>query len=449
MKPMDFDLFVIGAGSGGIRAARIAAQLGARVAVAEHGPLGGTCVNVGCVPKKLFVHAAQFAQAFRHAAGYGWQLEQPHCDWPTLIKNKNAAIEHLNGIYRRLLSEAGVSLYESHATVTGANEVRLACGTLYHARHILVATGGQATRPDIPGAELGMVSDDAFYLPELPKKALIVGGGYIGVEFAGIFHGLGVETTLMYRGDMILRGFDDDSRRFLAEQLRHQGINLHLNEVVQAMESQNGRLRVQTGASQTELFDQVLFATGRRPNTAGLGLESLGVALTDNGAICVDENYTTAVASIHAIGDVIDRAMLTPVALAEGECLAHHLFGDGGQAPDYQQIPTCIFTQPEMASVGLTEQHAREQDMTVTIYRNDFRPLQYSLVRTPLRSQIKLVVNEANRRVIGIFMVGPNAGEIVQGLAVAMRAGATKQDFDRTLGIHPTSAEEFVSLREA
>lgn len=442
---MDYDFFVIGGGSGGIRAARTAAQLGARVAVAEQGPLGGTCVNVGCVPKKLFVYAAGFSQAFRYAGDFGWQQAAARFDWPTLINNKNAAIERLNGIYRQLLDKASVELYETRARVTGAHEISLDDGRRLTARHILIATGGQPTRPPIPGAEHGIVSDDAFYLEQLPQRVVIVGGGYIGVEFAGIFHGLGVETVLMHRGDMILRGFDDDSRQFLAEQLQAQGVDLRFNTSVNAIEKHN-RLHIETDSGDTEVADCVLFATGRNPNTEHLGLAELGVELTAAGAILVDQQYSTAVDSIHAVGDVIDRVMLTPMALAEGTTVAQRLFADGGAQPDYEQVPTCVFAQPSMASIGLSEQQAHEQDMTVEVYRHQFRPLQYSLADTPLRCLVKLVVEKHSQRVIGAFMVGPEAGEIMQGLAIAMRAGATKQDFDATLGIHPTSAEEFVSL---
>jgi len=447
---MDYDLFVIGGGSGGIRAARTAASLGARVAVAEQGPLGGTCVNVGCVPKKMFVYAAHYAEHFRDAAGYGWQLNDASFDWPTLIHNKNAAIERLNELYRGMLDGSGVDLYENHARVTGAHEITLADGKTITAANILVATGGHPTRPNIPGAELGIVSDDAFFLESLPDKVMVVGGGYIGVEFAGIFHGLGVETIQIYRGDMFLRGFDDDSRRFLAEQMQQQGVDLRFHcEVERVDRDDSGRLQVQLSGGEPETVDTVLFATGRHPNTESLGLEELGVELTANGAILVDQQYNTAVPSIYAVGDVIERLMLTPVALAEGSVVARRLFGESASNPDYDLVATCVFSQPNMASVGMDEHTARDQGMDVLVYRNNFRPLQYSLTDNPTRSFVKLVVEKHDERVLGAFMVGPDAGEIMQGLSVAMTAGATKAQFDATLGIHPTSAEEFVTLRES
>ena len=446
---MDYDFFVIGGGSGGIRAARTAASLGARVAVAEQGPLGGTCVNVGCVPKKMFVYAAHYAEYFRDAAGYGWQMNDPSFDWPTLIQNKNSAIEHLNELYRGMLNNSGVELYEHRARVTGTNEITLADGKTITTSHILVATGGHPTRPDIPGAELGIVSDDAFFLEKLPDKVMVVGGGYIGVEFAGIFHGLGVETIQIYRGEMFLRGFDDDSRRFLAEQMQRQGLDLRFHCDIERLDRDgSGRLQVQLTGGQHETVDSVLFATGRHPNTESLGLEEFGVELTANGAILVDQQYNTAVSSIYAVGDVIERMMLTPVALAEGSVVARRLFGESANNPDYDLVPTCVFSQPSMASVGMDEHTAREQGMDVIVYRNNFRPLQYSLTDNPTRSFVKLVVDRHDERVLGAFMVAPDAGEIMQGLAVAITAGATKSQFDATLGIHPTSAEEFVTLRE-
>lgn len=446
---MDYDLFVIGGGSAGIRAARTAAQLGARVAVAEQGPLGGTCVNVGCVPKKLLVYASHFGEAFRHARGFGWDIAQASFDWPRLIAAKNDEISRLNSIYGRLLSDAGVTLYSDAARLTGNHEIALGAGNTVSSHHILIATGGHPTRPDIPGAELGIVSDDAFFLEQLPERVLVVGGGYISVEFAGIFNGLGTETVLAHRGDMILRGFDDDCRRFLAAQMQEQGIDMRFHTEVSKIERHQGRLLATFSDDHQELVDTVLFATGRQPNTEALGLAELGVELTASGAVLVDQQYSTAVDSIYAAGDVIERVMLTPMALAEGTVIARRLFGEDGPRPDYDQVPTCIFSQPNMASCGLTESEAREHGFRVSVYRQEFRPMQFSLTDSPQRSLIKLVVDRDSGRVLGAFMVGPEAGEIMQGLAIAMHAGATKQDFDETLGIHPTSAEEFVSLREA
>lgn len=445
---MDFDFFVIGGGSGGIRAARTAADLGARVAVAEHGPLGGTCVNVGCVPKKLLVYASHYGEHFRDAAGYGWQVPDPAFDWTTLIDNKNTEISRLNGIYRKLLDNSAVQLYTTHARVSGPNEITLASGETLTASYILVATGGRPTRPELPGAEYGIVSDDAFFLQSLPQRVMVVGGGYIGVEFACIFNGLGVDTIQVYRGDMFLRGFDDDSRRFLTEQLRNQGIDLRFNCEPERID-RNKRLQVRLNNDERETVDCVLFATGRHPNTETLGLDELGVELTANGAILVDQHYNTAVPSIYAVGDVIDRVMLTPMALAEGTVVARRLFGDGASNPDYDIVPTCIFSHPSMASVGMDEHAARERGLHVSVYKSEFRPMQYSLTDNPVRSFVKLVVDNSTDRVLGAFMVGPEAGEIMQGLAVAITAGATKAQFDATLGIHPTAAEEFVTLREA
>lgn len=444
---MDFDFFVIGGGSGGIRAARTAAQLGVRVAVAEHGPLGGTCVNLGCIPKKLLVYASHFSEVFHHASSFGWQLGTHEFDWSRLLQNKNTEIHRLNGIYAGLLSDSKVTLYKSRARVTGANEVTLDSGQVVTASHILIATGGEPTRPHIPGAEYGIVSDDVFFLDHLPERILIVGGGYIGVEFAGIFHGLGVDTRLVHRGDMLLRGFDDDCRHFLAEQMQLQGIDLHFHAEVSAIE-QRDNLEVTLTDGERMSVDCVLFATGRQPNTEALGLTELGVELTANGAILVDQQYSTAVDSIYAVGDVIDRFMLTPMALAEGALVAQNLFGTVTSRPDYDLVPTCVFSQPNLASAGLTETAARHEGFDVAVYCSNFRPLQYSLTDSPLRALMKLIVDQKTERVVGAFMVGPEAGEIIQGLAIAMRAGATKTDFDQTLGIHPTLAEEFVTLRE-
>ncbi len=446
---MDYDLFVIGAGSAGIRAARTAAQLGACVAIADHGPLGGTCVNVGCVPKKLFVYAAHFAESFRDAAGFGWHTTNPRFDWPTLLTNKNRVIERLNGFYLDLLNRAGITLYRGHVRIDGPHRIHIESGQTLTAAHILIATGSHPTRPDIPGAEYGIVSDDAFFLDHLPQRVMIIGGGYIGVEFAGIYNGLGVDTLLVHRGDLFLRGFDDDCRRFLAEQMDRKGLNLRFNREPQRIEKTTDGLRASLTDGTAETVDTLLFATGRRPRTDGMGLEQTGIELSHQGAVRVNRDYTTAVPSIHAIGDVIDRVMLTPMAIAEGELLAQRLFGTGGPAIDYDQVPTCIFSQPPLASIGLSEAQAREQGFAVNVYRHTFRPLQHSLSGNPERSLVKLVVDRVSDRVLGAFMVGAEAGEIMQGLAVALKAGARKCDFDQTLSIHPTAAEEFVTLREA
>lgn len=444
---MDYDFFVIGGGSGGIRAARTAAKLGVRVAVAEEKYLGGTCVNVGCVPKKLLWYASHVSETLRDAAGFGWQIDHASFDWPTLIRNKDAQIQYLNGIYRKLLDEAGVALYETHARIDSPNTIKLSSGETVTAKYILIATGSRPVLPGIPGAEHGILSDDVFYLDRQPERIMIVGGGYIGVEFAGIFHGMGTETIQVHHSEMFLRGFDDDSRRFLAQQMQRQGVDIRFDCSVVHIEKDD-RLQVTLSDGQQETVDTVLFATGRRPNSENMGLEYLGVELTANGGILVDHQYNTAVPSIYAVGDVIDRLMLTPVALVEGTVVARRLFGDPQSQPDYERVPTCIFSQPNMASVGMDEHTARERGHKVSIYRNNFRPLQYSLTDNPMRCLVKLVVDDDTDRVLGVFMVGPEAGEIIQGFAVALTAGATKSQFDDTLGVHPTSAEEFVTLRE-
>lgn len=449
MPATQYDLIVIGAGSGGIRAARVASALGARVAVIEHGPLGGTCVNVGCVPKKLLVYAAHFPALFHEASGFGWTVGATAFDWTQLIANKNRAIARLNDIYGHMLEDAGVSLYPGRAQISGPHCVYVN-GEPLEARHILVATGSLPARPDIPGGELAITSNEAFFLDSLPRRIVIVGGGYIGVEFAGIFNGLGAEVIIVHRGDMFLRGFDDGCRRFLAERLTARGIELCFNTSVAEIRSHDG-LQVLLDNDRLIAADQVMFATGRIPNTADLGLKQTGVRLDNRGAIQVDEHFTTSVPSIHAVGDVIDRVMLTPMAIAEGTALARRLFGDQDEAGvlDYDLIPTCIFSQPNLATVGLSETEARERGLEPVVYQSNFRPLQYSLSKEPERALVKLVVDRNSDRVLGVHMVGDEAGEIIQGFAVALQAGATKAVFDRTLGIHPTAAEEFVTLRES
>jgi len=443
----DFDLFVIGAGSGGVRASRFSAARGARVAVAEDRALGGTCVNVGCIPKKLFVYAAHFRDEMSEAAaGYGWTIGQAGFDWPTLRDNKTREIERLNGIYAGLLRDAGVRHIEGRARIVGPHEVEVAGGR-YTADHILVATGGWPTLPDVPGAELGVTSNEAFYLDALPRRAIIVGGGYIAVEFAGIFHGLGVDVTQLYRGPLFLRGFDDDVRRHLAEQMAGRGIDLRFNANVTALAKARSGLRATlTDGSQLET-DLVLFATGRHPNSANLGLEEVGVELATDGAIKVDAFSRTNVPSIWAIGDVTNRINLTPVAIHEGVCLSETLFGKGPRSPVHENVPAAVFSQPPVATVGLTEAAARERYGEIDVYRTTFRALKHTLTHGHERTLMKLLVDRRSDRVVGLHMVGAEAGEIVQGFAVAIKAGATKADFDATLGIHPTAAEEFVTMR--
>ncbi len=447
MAEREFDLFVIGAGSGGVRASRFSAARGARVAVAEEGALGGTCVNVGCIPKKLFVYASHFRDEMSEAAaGYGWTVGQLGFDWPTLRDNKTREIERLNGIYAGLLRDAGVRHVPGRARIVGPHAVEVA-GVRYSAENILVATGGWPTLPDIPGAELGVTSNELFYLDTLPRRAIIAGGGYIAVEFAGIFHGLGVDVTQLHRGPLFLRGFDDDVRKHLSEQMQGRGIDLRFGTSVSALAKARSGLRATlTDGSQLEA-DLVLFAIGRHPNSANLGLEEVGVELAPNGAVRVDAYSRTSVPSIWAIGDVTNRLNLTPVAIHEGVCLSETLFGAAPRSPVHENVPAAVFSQPPVGTVGLSEADARQRYGEIDVYRTTFRTLKHTLTHSHERTMMKLVVDRASDRVVGLHMVGPDAGEIVQGFAVAIKAGATKADFDGTLGIHPTAAEEFVTMR--
>ncbi len=447
MPDRDFDLFVIGAGSGGVRAARFSAQRGARVAIAEDRDLGGTCVNVGCVPKKLFVYASHFREELEDATrGYGWSVGETGFDWPTLRDNKTREIQRLNGIYDGLLRDAGVKHVEGRATLVDAHTVEVG-SVHYSAENILVATGSWPTVPELPGRELAVTSNELFHLETLPRRILIVGGGYIAVEFACIFHGLGVDVTQIYRGPLFLRGFDDDVRSHLAEQMRAKGIDLRFDANVTGIEKMEGGVRATlTDGSKLEV-DQVLFATGRHPNSANLGLEKAGVTLAADGSIEVDAYSRTKVPSIWAIGDVTNRINLTPVAIHEGVCLSETLFGEGPRTPDHENVPAAVFSQPPIGTVELTEAEARERYGEVDVYRSTFRALKHTLTDGVERTLMKLIVDRASDRVVGLHMVGPEAGEIVQGFAVAIKAGATKADFDATIGIHPTSAEEFVTMR--
>ncbi|WP_108127131.1 glutathione-disulfide reductase [Saccharospirillum mangrovi] len=447
----DYDLVVIGAGSGGVRAARMSASRGAKVAIIESRYLGGTCVNVGCVPKKLFVYASEYAQAFEDSAGYGYRVDsQPTFDWATLRDNKTAEIQRLNGVYDGLLGRAGVEIILGHGRFVDDHTVEVDGQKRISAAQILIATGTWPTRPDIPGAELGITSNEVFYLDTLPDDAIVVGGGYIAVEFAGIFNGLGVSTHLVYRGEPVLRGFDREVRDFVSEQMAQAGVDLQYNRSLTKIEKlANGRLNVtfdDGGQTETGL---VLFATGRDALVDGLDLNNTGVTLTDNGFIAVDDRYRTAVPHIRALGDVIGRVPLTPVAIAEGMFISADLFGDESPRPvDYNQIPTAVFCQPNVGTVGLTEEAAAEQFDRVEVYSTQFRAMRNTLSGNPGRTLMKMLVDAQTQRVLGLHMVGDDAGEIIQGLAVAMNAGATKADFDRTIGIHPTSAEEFVTMRE-
>lgn len=444
----DFDLFVIGAGSGGVRAARFAAGFGARVAVAESRYLGGTCVNVGCVPKKLLVYGAHFADDIEQASGFGWTVEDAQFDWGTLIANKNREIERLNGIYRNLLVNSGVTLLQGHARITGAHEVEVD-GQRHTAERILIAVGGWPQIPDIPGKELAISSNEAFYLKELPRRVLVVGGGYIAVEFAGIFQGLGASTTLLYRKELFLRGFDGSVRMHLKEELEKRGLDLQFNSDIQRIDKQaDGSLKATLKDGRELVADCVFYATGRRPMLDNLGLENTGVELDEKGFIRVDDQYQTTAPSILAIGDVIGRVQLTPVALAEGMAVARRLFKPEQYRPvDYQNIPTAVFSQPAIGTVGLTEEQALEAGHQVQIFESRFRPMKLTLTGVQEKTLMKLVVDAQTDRVLGCHMVGPEAGEIVQGLGIALKAGATKQQFDETIGVHPTAAEEFVTMR--
>lgn len=444
--PPALDLFVIGAGSGGVRAARMAAQRGVRVAVAEPGALGGTCVNVGCIPKKLYSYAAHFAEAFEQAAGFGWTVPTPHFEWGRLKANRAQEITRLNGIYERLLLESGATLLRGRARIVGRDAVEVG-GVVHRARHILVATGGHPIGPDIPGAELAITSNEVFDLPTFPHRLVVVGGGYIACEFASIFRGLGAQVTLLVRGEQILRGFDDDVRGFLAQEMRKKGIALHTRGEVARIARGDGALELTLRDGTVLAADTVLQATGRRANTAGFGLEDVGVALNADGAIVVDAGYATSVPGIHALGDVIHRVQLTPVAIGEAMVLVDRLFGTRRGPLDYELIPTAVFTHPSVGTVGLTEAEARARHGEVRVFRTEFRALKHTLSGSDERTLMKLVVDAASDRVVGLHMVGDEAGEIVQGFAVALKAGATKAVFDATVGIHPTAAEEFVTLR--
>lgn len=447
VQKYDYDLFVIGAGSGGVRASRVAAQLGARVAVAEERYLGGTCVNVGCIPKKLLVYASEFSDAFADAAGFGWTVGASRFDWGALIANKDKEIARLNGVYERLLSAAGVTIIDGRATLLDAHTVAIGSERIT-ARYMLVAVGGWPAAPRIPGAELAISSNEAFHLHAMPERAIVVGGGYIGVEFAGIFRGLGAEVTLVHRGDLFLRGFDDDLRAALAGEMRKRGVALRFNTLLERIEKRGAGVRATLSNGETIDAALVLLATGRRPNTHGLGLEAAGVKMDGAGAIVVDRHSRTSVENIFAVGDVTNRRNLTPVAIAEGRAAAETMFGKRAMAVDYENVPSAVFSHPPIATVGLTEMEARARFGAVDIYKSAFRPLKHTLSGRDERTLMKLVVEPKSERVLGCHMIGADAGEIIQGLAVALQCGATKRQFDATIGIHPTAAEEFVTMRE-
>jgi glutathione reductase (NADPH) len=425
MSDFDYDLFVIGAGSGGVRAARMSAGYGAKVAVAEEYRVGGTCVIRGCVPKKLFVYASRFGGEFEDSVGFGWRIEGAKFDWKTLVTNKDKEIDRLNGIYVRNLQASGVDLIMDRAEVTGPNSIRLVEeGREVTARYILIAAGGWPFLPELPGIEHAITSNEAFHLDELPESIAVVGAGYIAVEFAGIFAGLGVDVSLLYRGDQILRGFDDDLRDGLAKAMRARGIDVRVNTDVAAIEKtgKGYRLALKNG----DMLDAglVMYATGRNPNTDGLGLEKAGVELGWNGHVVVDEYSKSSVDNIYAVGDVADRVALTPVAIREGAAVAETLFNNNPTPVDHDFIPTAVFSEPEIGTVGLTEAQAREMMI------------------------MKLLVDAESDTVVGCHILGPDAGEMAQILAIPMRMGATKADFDATMALHPSAAEELVTMRE-
>jgi len=427
-----------------VRASRIAASYGARVAVAESGRFGGTCVNVGCIPKKLFAYAAHYREDFEVARSFGWTTGEPSFDWKVLVANKDREIARLNGVYESLLTGAGVTILRGRASVVDAHTVEVN-GARHAAKHILVATGSWPQVPQIPGRELAITSNEAFFLEALPRRALVVGGGYIALEFASIFNGLGVETTLAYRGPRLLRGFDAELGEHIASEMRKKGIVIRLQSNPARLER---GIRITYEDGSTQETDLVLFATGRKPNTAGLGLEGAGVKLDREGAVVVDAYSRSSVASVHAIGDVANRLNLTPVATAEGMGLAKTLFRNEPTPVDHVNVATAVFSDPNIATVGLSEEAARASHGAVDVYKTSFRALKHTLGDHEERTFMKLVVDAASQRVLGAHMIGPDAGEIIQGVAIAVKLGATKAQFDATIGIHPTAAEEFVTMRQ-
>ncbi|MBN7796991.1 glutathione-disulfide reductase [Parahaliea mediterranea] len=447
MSALDYDLFVIGAGSGGVRAARMAAGFGARVAVAEDRYMGGTCVNVGCVPKKLYVYASEYGKAFEDARGFGWDSQRPAFDWATLRDNKKTEIGRLNAIYERLLDGADVDVIDGRARIVEANTVAVG-DRRFTARKILIATGGWPYIPEFPGREHAITSNEIFDLEEFPERLVVVGGGYIAVEFAGIFNGLGSRVTQLYRGPLFLRGFDPDVRAHAAREIANTGVDLRFEVNVESISRESTGLRLTLTDGSTLEADCVLYATGRKAHLQDLGLENVSVELTESGHIAVEEHYSTSEPDIFALGDVTGGMELTPVALEEGMAFARRQFGDMDQPVSYEYIPTAVFSQPNIGTVGYTEDEAHARFGHLRIYKSTFKPMKHTISGREERSFMKLIVDDASDRVVGAHMVGPDAGEIMQGFAVAMRAGATKAMFDATVGIHPTAAEEFVTMRE-
>ncbi|QRM55686.1 glutathione-disulfide reductase [Sinorhizobium sp. BG8] len=449
MPQFDYDLFVIGGGSGGVRSARLASSLGKRVAIAEEFRYGGTCVIRGCVPKKLYVYASQFHEHFEDAAGFGWHVGETRFDWRSLVEAKEKEITRLEGLYRKGLENAGVELLSTRAVLVGPNSIRLtATDKVVTAERIVIAVGGHPTpHSDLPGRDLCITSNEAFDLPELPKSILIAGGGYIAVEFANIFHGLGVETTLIYRGKEILSRFDNDLRRGLHAAMEAKGIRILCEDLMQSVkQAEDGRREVSTRSHGTILVDQVMLALGRVPNTTGLGLEAAGVAIDEKGAIIVDEYSRTNVPGIFALGDVTDRVQLTPVAIHEAMCFIETEYKGRTVSPDHDLIATAVFSQPEIGTVGMTEEAAAKRFEELEVYRAEFRPMKATLSGRAERMIMKLVVNAADRKVVGAHVLGHDAGEMAQLLGISLKAGSTKDDFDRTMAVHPTAAEELVTM---
>ena len=443
----DYDLFVIGGGSGGVRAARVAAQTGAKVALAEEDRYGGTCVIRGCVPKKLMVFASEYPAQMQDAQAYGWTVHAGGFDWGAFKTKLHTELDRLEGVYRALLKNSGVETYDARATLKDAHTVELSSGESLTAKHILVATGGRPVVPELPGSDHGITSNDIFHLETLPKSILIIGGGYIACEFACILNGLGVEVTQYYRGAQILRGFDEEARGLISEEMIRNGVGLHLGTNIIEMEKLDHGFRVKSTNGDEKQFDQVMFATGRAPNTPELGLERAGVKLGRNGAIEVDAYSQTSVPSIYAIGDVTDRVNLTPVAIREGMAFVETVFNGNPTPVDHALIPTAIFTQPEFGTIGLSEEDARDQE-PIEVYCTSFKPMQQAFAGREDRVLMKLIVSQETRRVLGCHIVAPGAGEMIQLAGIAVKMGATKEDFDRTVAVHPTMAEEIVTMRE-
>jgi len=447
MSEFDFDLFVIGAGSGGVRAARIAASYGARVGICEASRVGGTCVIRGCVPKKLLSYAAHFAEEFEDAEGYGWEVGETRFSWQQLIANKDREIDRLNKVYLGLLENSGVKLFPVHGKMLGAHEVEVG-DEVVSADKILIATGARPWVPDIPGAELGITSDEAFHLEKLPESVLVVGGGFIACEFSSIFNGMGSKVIQAYRGEQILRGFDDDVRHTLAAEMQKKGIEIRLNiNVTELNQQDDGLIKAKLDDGGDLVVETVMFATGRVPNVRGLGLLDAGVEAMPGGMIPVDDYSRTNLENVFAVGDVTNRVNLTPVALMEGHAFADSEFGGKPRSVNHRFVPSAVFAHPPVATVGFTEREAAEHYGQLDVYKSVFRPLKHTLSGREEKTMMKLLVQASSGKVVGLHVVGMDAPEIVQGFAVAIKSGLTKQQFDETIGIHPTAAEELVTMR--